>query len=208
VFPFVGYLSFFEVNGSSNNFLTNKKNFIYLNNVDDKNFLRTFSTSKNYIVYHGSFFSEGAENADLIIPLHSVFENNYKYINIEGRLRKTLTVLNYNSNNITVEEFFKFLSIIRKTYLSHSYSNFDNLDNIIEYFKFLEKDAAANRNESLSFNLHTDVVLQYKVGHLLGEDWIYSSTVQNFYNIDVYSRMSPVLSSAAYDYMSRLNVFV
>jgi len=208
VFPFVGYLSFFELNGSCNNFLTNKKNFIYLNNVDDKNFLKTFDKCKNYIVYHGSFFSEGAENADLIIPLHSVFENNYKYVNIEGRLRKTLTVLNYNSNNITVEEFFRFLSIIGKTYLSHSYSNFDNLDKVVEYFKFVKKDVSLTRNESLSFNLHNDVVLQYRVGHLLGEDWIYTSTVQNFYNIDVYSRMSPVLSSAAYEYMSRLNVFV
>jgi NADH dehydrogenase/NADH:ubiquinone oxidoreductase subunit G len=138
--------------------------------VDDKNFLKTFSKSKNYIVYHGSFFSDGAENADLILPLHSVFENNYKYINIEGRLRKTLTVLNYNNNNITVEELFKFLSIIRKTYLPHSYSNFDNLDRVVEYFKFIQKDTSITKNESLSFDLHNDVVLQYKVGHLLGED--------------------------------------
>jgi NADH dehydrogenase/NADH:ubiquinone oxidoreductase subunit G len=141
-----------------------------LNNVDDKNFIKTFSKCKNYIVYHGSFFSEGAENADLILPLHSVFENDYKYINIEGRLRKTLTVLNYNSNNVTVEELFKFLSIIGKTYLPNSYSNFNNFDKVIEYFKFVDKDVSTSKNESLSFDLHKDVVLQYKVGHLLGED--------------------------------------
>lgn len=207
VFPFVGYLSYFEINGSNNNFLTNKKNFIYLNNVDDKNFLKTFSKSKNYVVYHGSFFSDGAENADLLIPLHSVFENNYKYINIEGRIRKSLTVLNYNNNNITAEDFFKFLLIIRKTYLSHNYSNVNNLNQIVDYFKFVEPSIPFVRNESLFQEVACDIFL-YQREHLLTEDWIYNSTIQNFYNVDVYSKMSPVLCSAAYDYMIKLNVFI
>jgi len=159
VFPFVGYLSHFEVNGSYNNFLTNKRNFIYLNNVDDKNFLRTFIGSKNYIVYHGSFFCDGAENADLVVPLHSVFENDYKYINIEGRLRKSLTVLNCATNNITTEEFFRFLSIIQKIYLAHNYSVFNDFDKVFEYLKFIGVNVPVIKSDSLSANLHNNLVV-------------------------------------------------
>jgi NADH dehydrogenase (ubiquinone) Fe-S protein 1 len=169
VFPFVGYLSYFEVNGSNNNFLTNKKNFIYLNNVDDKNFLKTFNKSKNYVVYHGSFFSDGAEIADLLIPLHSVFENNYKYINIEGRIRKSLTVLNYNNNNITTEVFFRFLSIIMKTYLPHNYSNINNFNQVTDYFKFVEMSVPFVTNQSFLVETTGDI-FPYRREHLLTED--------------------------------------
>jgi len=207
VFPFVGYLSYFEINGSNNNFLINKKNFIYLNNIDEKNFLKIFNKSKNYIVYHGSFFTDGAENADLIIPSHSIFENNYKYINIEGKLRKSLRVLNYSSNNISTEDLFMFLSIIKKNYIKHNYSNINNFDKILNQFNFIEKNFIYSRNESFS-NENDEIIFSYKKEHIESEDWIFNSTIQNFYNIDVYSRMSPVLCSAAYDYLIKLNVFL
>jgi len=187
--------------------LTNKKNFIYLSNVDDKNFLKTFTKSKNYVVYHGSFFSDGAENADLLIPLHSVFENNYKYINVEGRMRKSLTVLNYNNNNITSEELFRFLSIIMKSYLPHNYSYVNNLNQVVDCFKFVEITIPFVTNQSM-LNETINDIFPYRREDLLTEDWIYNSTIQNFYNVDVYSKMSPVLCSAAYDYMIKLNVFI
>lgn len=206
VFPFVGYLSHFEINGSDNNFIINKKNFIYLNNVDEKNFFKTYSNSENYIVYHGSFFSDGAEHADLIIPLHSVFENNYKYINMEGKLKRSLTVLNYNSNSISVEDFFKFLTIIRKNYIKHNYSNINDFDNIINKFDLFEKDYIISKNDSF-FSNNEEIIFSYKKDHIESIDWIYNSSIQNFYNIDIYSRMSPTLSSAAYDYIAKLNVF-
>jgi NADH dehydrogenase/NADH:ubiquinone oxidoreductase subunit G len=157
------------MNGSSNNFLTNKKNFIYLYNIDEKNFLKTFNKSENYIIYHGSFFSDGAENADLIIPSHSVFENNYKYINMEGKLKKSLTVLNYNNNNISVEDFFKFLTIIKKTYIKHNYSNLNDFDKIINQFDFVKKDYIYSKNESFS-NDNGEMIFHYKREHIESED--------------------------------------
>jgi hypothetical protein len=52
------------------------------------------------------------------------------------------------------------------------------------------------------------MIFHYKREHIESEDWIFNSGIQNFYNIDVYSRMSPILSSAAYDYIVKLNVFL
>jgi len=139
--------------------------------------------------------------------LHSVFENDYKYINIEGRLRKSLTVLNYNTSNVTTEEFFKFLSIIRKIYIAHNYSVFEDFDKVYEYFKFVNVGVPIIKNDSLLVNLHSNITVPNATVNSSDQDWVYTSVICNFYNVDVYSKMSPALSSAAYDYIAKLNVF-
>jgi NADH dehydrogenase/NADH:ubiquinone oxidoreductase subunit G len=161
----VGYINFFEINGSSNKFLVNKKNFVYLNNVDNKNFLKIFNNSKNYIVYHGSFYSDGAENADLIIPSHTVFEYDYKYLNVEGKLKKSMTVLNYPNNNISTEYLFKLLLAYRKAYLPDNFSIVNNFDQLIKQFKFdrnntlknLDNDAISKKNGELITVPHKNI---------------------------------------------------
>ena len=209
VFPFVGYINFFEINGSSKKFISNKKNFIFLNNVDDKNFLKIFDRSKNFIVYYGSFFGEGAENADLIIPAHSVFEYDYKYLNVEGKLKKTMTALNYSSNNISAEDLFKFLMIFKKHYVPHNFSNIDNFYKVMEQFKLNNEEISTLKKfdyDAVSKKNGEFIIVNH--GTVKDDGWIYSSSVMNYYNIDIYSRMSPTLSSASFDYMIRMLIFI
>jgi predicted molibdopterin-dependent oxidoreductase YjgC len=49
-------------------------------------------------IYYGSFFDIGAKKADIIIPNLTFFEMDGIHINLEGRIRKSVKVIN-NTNN-------------------------------------------------------------------------------------------------------------
>jgi NADH dehydrogenase/NADH:ubiquinone oxidoreductase subunit G len=80
-------------------------NLFILNNVDNEIFLKYITTSSytNMFIYYGSFFDIGAKNATIIIPNLTFFETDGIHINLEGRIRKTVKVINNvnNFNNIT-----------------------------------------------------------------------------------------------------------
>jgi len=126
IFPFVGYLSFFEYNSGINKFLLNTKNFIYLSNIDDINFLNKFIKLNSYFIYNGSFFDEGAKLSNVVVPSFTFFENDYEYLNIEGRLRKSLRVLSSSYNLIEDFNFFNFLNIFKELYIIGNFSIFKN----------------------------------------------------------------------------------
>jgi len=89
VFPFPGYLSFFEHNAGLNKFLFNKFNFFFLLEVDDLTFLNSFNGLNYFSVYKGPFYDNGASISNMIIPSFSFFEKTSYYFNIEGKLRRS-----------------------------------------------------------------------------------------------------------------------
>lgn len=205
IFPFVGYLSFFEINGGLNKFFFDKFNFFYLSNVDDQNFLNNIINVDSYTVYSGSFFENGARLANLIVPSHTFFESDYIYLNIEGRVRKSLRAVSSSNTLISDFNFFNFLKIFKDLYVKHNFSIFKNFFSIFKYFDFF----------SLNFDLNLKIkkLYNYKAFYKLIENNIIleksnlNSFVYNYYKLDVYSRNSNTLHLASFDYLVKLNVF-
>jgi len=204
IFPFVGYLSFFEYNSGLNKFFFNKNNFIYLSNVDDINFINSFSNLNNFCVYNGSFFDEGAQISNIIIPTFTFFENDYEFLNIEGRVRKSLRVLSSSYNLISDFDFFNFLIIFKNLYVVTNFSIFKNWARIFKFFDIL----LLNFNLDLKFNKLIDFkFLNFMNFKVLLEDLNFNSLIYNYYKIDVYSRNSNSLHLASFDYLIKLNIF-
>lgn len=206
IFPFVGYISFFEFNGLFNKILLNKNNFIYLSNVDDINFLNKFVKLNSLYIYNGSFFDEGAKLSNLIIPSFTFFENDYEYLNIEGRLRKSLRVLSSTYNLIIDFNFFNFLNIFKELYVINNFSVFRNWIKIFKYFDFLLLNFNLNLNFKKLYNFEIKTI-KNSLRNLI-EDLNSNSFVYNYYKLDVYSRNSNTLHLASFDYLIKLNIFL
>lgn len=205
VFPFVGYLSFFELHNGSKKFLLNKFNFIYLSNVDDVNFLNVFSYLKFFSVYSGCFFEKGAELSNLIVPSFSFFENDYTYLNVEGQIKKTLRVLTSSHNLISDHDLFNFFSMFKRLYILNNFSFFKNFYLIFKKFDFfvLEFDWLINLNKLYNFFFQSVICF-----NLFIENLNLNSFVLNYYKLDVYSRNSKILQNVSFDYLIKLNVFM
>ena len=111
LFSNVGVLNFLNINYLKNFiFNSNFSSFYFLNNVDNYNFLKNLNfNEKNFIVYRGSFFDEGAKYSDLIFPCSTFFEENLNYKNFNGLNLFTKQVVSTNFYNN--KEFFFFLII-------------------------------------------------------------------------------------------------
>lgn len=205
IFPFVGYLNFFELNSGLNNIYLDRFNFIYLSNVDDVNFLNMLKNEINYIIYKGSFFENGAKSSDLIIPSYTFFESDNEYINIEGRLRRSLRVLSSNHNLISDFDLFNFLNIFKNIYVSNNFSIFKNFKMILKFFDFLKLDFRLNIEFTKILNLQFMFCKVF--GSEIFENLCLDSFVLNYYKMDVYSRNSNILHSASFDYLVKLNTF-
>lgn len=206
IFPFVGYLSFFEYN-NINYFLLNKFNFIFLSNVDDVHFLRVFENIHYFFVYNGCFFDEGVKNAKLIVPSFTFFENDFEFLNIEGRLKKSLKVLSSQYNLILDFNFFNFLNIFKDLYILNNFSIFFNWMKILKYFDFLLL------NFIFIFDFKQLYNYKFKRFNMLNkfyliEDVNFNTVIYNYYKLDVYSRNSNILHLASFDYLIRLNIFL
>jgi len=206
IFPFVGYLSFFEYNNSLKSFLLNKFNFVYFSNVDEFSFLNNFSKSDCYLTYNGQFFDNGAKNSNLIVPSFTFFESDSEYLNIEGRVRKSLRVLSSSYNLILDFDFFTFLNTFKDLYILNNFSIFKNWAKIFKYFDFM------NLNFELDINfkkLYTfKIINSENFNKLFFEDSSLNSFVFNYYKLDVYSRNSNTLHLASFDYLVKLNIFL
>lgn len=206
VFPFSGYLSFFEENSGFNKFLFNKFNFFFLSEVDDLNFLNSFNGLNYFSVYKGLFYDNGASVSNLIIPSFSFFERTTYYLNIEGKLRRSLRMLTSDKDLISDKELFFLLRVFKDLYLRHNYSFFKNWERVMKYFDFLTLD--------FDMKLRFEPIQLYnykyisKSNHHFFNDLTLSSTVLNYYKIDAYSRNSRILSSVAFDYLVKLNIFL
>jgi len=143
--------------------------------------------------------------SNLIVPSYTFFENDYNYLNVEGRFRKSLRVLTSNDNLITEFNFFNFLNIFKDLYIKNNFSIFKNFYLLFKYFDFL----------NLDFNLNLDlkklVISNFNIFnkfYFIFENFNLNSFVYNYYKLDVYSRNSSVLHLASYDYLVKLNVFI
>jgi hypothetical protein len=76
----------------------------------------------------------------------------------------------------------------------------------MKYFKFVTP------NEDITLRYKDKYLYDFKYiskSHpLFVSDLTLNSTVLNYYKIDVYSRNSRILSSAAFDYLVKLNIFL
>lgn len=206
IFPFIGYLSFFEMSSNFNKFLINSNNFVYFSNVDDLNFLNLFKRFKNYIVYSGHFFDNGASVSNLIIPTYSFFESDFEFLNVEGKVLKSLRVLTSTDNLISEFNFFNFLKIFKNIYFCNNFSIFNNWTKILSYFDFFFLDFKILDN-------FKNLVFFNKKKNSCQEKFFYDnlnmqSFVLNYYKLDVYSRNSHTLHLASFDYLIKLNIFI
>jgi predicted molibdopterin-dependent oxidoreductase YjgC len=76
----------------------------------------------SFFVYTGNFFDNGANLSNLIIPNYTFFEDDFEFINIEGKIRKSLRVLTSNNNLISDFDFFNFLNIFKELYIENNFS--------------------------------------------------------------------------------------
>jgi hypothetical protein len=104
----------------------NKNNFFYFSGVDNLNFLNSLSTLNYFSVYKGCFYDNGASISNMIIPSFSFFESNFNYLNIEGKLRRSLRAITSENALISDSDFFELMYIFRKLYILHNFSSMRN----------------------------------------------------------------------------------
>jgi hypothetical protein len=143
--------------------------------------------------------------SNLIIPSFTFFENDYFFLNIEGRLRKSLRVLTSNENLITESNLFNFLNIFKDLYIKNNFSIFKNFSLLFKYFDFL------NLNFDLNFDFNKILIIRFNILNkffFVFENFNLNSFVYNYYKLDIYSRNSSILHLASYDYLVKLNIFI
>jgi hypothetical protein len=140
VFPFSGFLNYYELGQSFNKLLLNKFNFFYLHTVDNSFFFNFFKKKLNFnfFVYHGYFFNFGAKKSNLIIPTFSFFERDILILNIEGKLRKSYKTIFNNNDLLSVYDFFFYLNKIKECIMPICYNIKLNFKKLINKFFYLE----------------------------------------------------------------------
>lgn len=196
----INYLFLNNVSNSVSKFLMPK--FYFFEAVDDYLFLKKFASSvcNNFIVYHGSFFDEGAKQADMILPCSTYFESNLRFFNYFGAIRRTNKVISIADDILSGKEFFNFLDNFSKHVVGFRY--FMNFSKVVLYFDFL----------LINFNF-INVSMSNKLNYcflscLYIENKIFSSNILNFYKNDVYSRNSKNLHLASLEYLKLLSTYL
>jgi len=209
----ISLLSIYEVNNyKSNKGFNNLNNrFIFLENMDDQQFLSVLQIKKenDFLIYHGQFLGLSANVANLIIPSLSFYEYNGLFINMEGRIRKLTKVV--SNNVVTSFDFFTILKLCYNKYMLNNFSLINNFKKIISYFDFLLINWNINHeyyNKGVLGNniklelLKTNIVINFLKDILLNSD------VFNFYKNDIYSINSKNMHLASLDYLVRLKMFI
>lgn len=88
--------------------------------------MNSFNGLNYFSVYKGLFYDNGASVSNLIIPSFSFFERTTYYLNIEGKLRRSLRMLTSDKDLISDKELFFLLRVFKDLYLRHNYSFFKN----------------------------------------------------------------------------------
>lgn len=176
--------------------------FVFLEGVDNFLFLRQLAVyANNYIVYHGSFFDEGAKQADLILPNATYFESSLKFFSYTGQQRQTNKIVDPVSTVLSAKDFYYYLSFFNKVF-NNNFTCIPNFTRVLSFFSFLKP---------IFHGIPFGVVFQYNfhfATNFLISNKILGSSVFNYYKSDVYSRNSKNLHLASLEYMKLLNIYI
>jgi hypothetical protein len=198
----------------NNNFRTDRvinninKRFIFLANVDDNNFINTLdSLSNDFIIYHGHFLGPSTKYANMLIPSCSAYEYNGVFINIEGRIRKLTKVI--SQHVITSADYFTILKLCFINYIKTNLSIINNFNRIIKLFDFLIVDwNLSDYYDKGLLSLALNVKLKLDVTLLVVKQFLFNSSIMNYYKTDVYSLNSKNMHLSSLDYLIRLKTFI
>jgi len=179
----------------------------YLCNIDE---LATIKLSKNvFLIYQGSFWTESAKNADVILPIKSFVESDLLFVNIEGRLQKTNKVLTAKPKVRLSWQILRVLGglCLHDTYKKNIFSVFSKkVINNIELFKLISNQSPnikiLNNVEISIFNLN---IYNKLFVFLVSSNYI-KTTLLNFYKTNTYSKLSFIMSKCSMS-LKKLTVF-
>ena len=216
VYPFSGFLNYFELNNKTYNNVINlfsNKNFIFLHKVDERLFINLINRYKNnFIIYNGSHFDYGAKQSNICLPALTHFEDNFFYINIEGKLLMTKKVISNNNNIYSVNEIFRLFNIFLRKFMPNNIYMGLITDKILSYFEFLKFDFDILKFYKYETKLYSKYNLVNYNNYnrsifYLQENNIFSSFIYNYYKTDFFSRNSKTLTLASTNYVNNLNNF-
>lgn len=176
--------------------------------------------SNYFLIYLGShFYSNYLFNkSNLILPSLTFFEKIATYLNLEGRFRKTKTAIFSKVNEIFADfEIIKGLHLFTIKYLN--FTIIANFYDIIIKFGHILKFAIINFNKDLDMILFNDNSIQlqqiiffviYSVKFFVEVIFIkkilnilLEKNIFNYYQADLYSRNSKVLSLTALKFINK-----
>jgi hypothetical protein len=183
--------------GIYNDFKIKKTNLIFLDNVDNFKYLNKIFSIKDFIVYKGFFFNQGAKKANLIFPSLTFFEDNLNVVNYRNDYNKTKKITNLETIVLNSKKFYFFLNFFFEYFYLNNFSYINFFFKILRFFNFLHLNYKIAKCKIVKYEYYfqTNINIYNK---------IFSSNIINYYKNDVYSLNSKNLYLASLEYLKIL----
>jgi NADH dehydrogenase/NADH:ubiquinone oxidoreductase subunit G len=197
----------YNIKSMSNIAKNNKKNYFnFFIGVDN---LCNNKKSYNHInIFLGSFFIINFfEFINLIFSSSIYVEDIFSYLNLEGRYRYTNKVITPAKYVYSDYKIINSLNILLKKIYIWNFSVINNYNNILLYFiknyNFFNNYNVKYKNIVKYYlnNIYTNIIniniINTNIYNMKNINTIFSKVIYNYYNTDIYSKLSPSVSLMA-----------